>query len=271
MTLHLKYYGETTVPVEVEGIIPETVRGLSLDAIEKLPIYHGNTKPSLAEFFHVSGDPGDEVISWEGELSGVHWLGAQMRSGEMRIDGNVGRHLGSEMRGGLIEVAGSAGDWVGAEMHGGRIHVHGSAGHLVGSAYRGSPRGMTGGTIVIDGNAGNEVGHTMRRGLVAVGGNAGDLAGFNMLAGSILLFGETGIRHGAGMRRGTLGFFGASPLPLLPTFRFACRYQPQALSLIARQLQGLGFAPADTLTDGAVDLYNGDMIEGGRGEILIRV
>ena len=270
MTLQLQYYGETTIPVEVEGILPEKLRELSLAEIEQLPIHHGNTQCPLAEFFRVSGDASDEVICWQGELSGVHWLGAQMRSGSMRVEGNIGRHVGSEMRGGQIEVRGNASDWVGAEMHGGRIHIRGNAGHLVGSAYRGSSRGMTAGTILVDGDAGNEIGHTLRRGVVAVGGKAGDLAGFNMLAGSVLLFGETGIRHGAGMHRGTLGFFGSSPPPILSSFRFACRFRPDVLKLFARQLRQLGFAPADSLRDMTIDLYNGDMIEGGRGEMLIR-
>lgn len=270
MTLQLEYHGKTTIPVEVEGILPDKLRGLSLTAIEQLPVYHGNTPCPLGELFRVSGDPADEAICWQGELSGVHWVGARMKGGSMRVEGSVGRHLGSEMRGGWIEVQGDAGDWAGAEMQGGRIHVHGHAGHLAGSAYRGSSRGMTGGILLIDGDVGHEIGHTMRRGIVAVGGKSGDLAGFNMLAGSILLFGETGIRHGAGMRRGTLGFFGPSAPPILPSFRFACRLRPDVLKLVARQLDRLGFAPARTLRDVTVDLYNGDMIEGGRGEMLIR-
>ena len=100
---------------------------------------------------------------------------------------------------------------------------------------------MTKGTILIGGDAGNEIGHTLRRGLIAIGGNMGDLAGFNMLAGTILLFGETGIRHGAGMKRGTIGFFGPAP-QMLPTFRRACRYSPDSLRLLAKELQRLGFA-----------------------------
>ena len=155
-------------------------------------------------------------------------------------------------------------------MHGGRIRVRGRAGHLTGAAYRGSARGMTGGTILVAGDVGNEIGHTMRRGLLVVGGNVGDLAAFNMLAGTILICGEGGIRHAAGMKRGTLAFLGQWAPELLPTFRFACRYQPTVLTVLLRELRLLGFPVGDDLLSTQFDLYNGDLIEGGRGEILIR-
>jgi formylmethanofuran dehydrogenase subunit C len=255
--------------VEVEGVTPDVVRGRALAEIEKLPIFHGNRAAALADFFGVSGDPGDGIMRWEGELSGVHWIGAKMASGAIHVIGNAGRHLGSEMSGGAIHVSGDAGDWVGGEMRGGQIHVRGRAGHLVGSAYRGSPRGMTGGTILIRGSAGNEIGHSMRRGLVAVGGSVGDLVGFNMLAGTILVFGDSGIRPGAGMKRGTIGLLGANVPPLLPSFRYACRYRPEVLTVLLRSLRREGMPLAENGPPRDVDLFHGDMIAGGRGEIVL--
>jgi formylmethanofuran dehydrogenase subunit C len=140
----------------------------------------------------------------------------------------------------------------------------------VGAAYRGSRRGMTGGTILVDGDGGNEIGHTMRRGLVAVAGQAGDLAGFNILAGTILLFGPCGIRHGAGMRRGTIGLFSQQRPELLPSFRRGCRYRPPVTPVLWRHLRQLDFAVPEEITACDFDLYHGDMINGGRGEVLVR-
>jgi formylmethanofuran dehydrogenase subunit C len=270
MPLHLRYKVSTNIPVEVEGITPDSLREKTFAEIEKLEIFHGNRKAPLAEFFDVAGDPADERMVWEGNLAGVHWIGANMHSGEVRVEGNAGRHVGSEMAGGEIHVAGDAGDWVGGEMKGGLIHIRGRAGQLVGAAYRGSRLGMKGGVILIGRDAGNEVGHSMHRGLIAVGGNAGDLAGFNMAAGAIFIFGESGIRHGAGMRRGSLGFFGATPPPMLPSFRHACRCRPVIMPLMLGQLRSYGFRVPDDLFTASFDLYNGDLIEGGRGEVLIR-
>jgi formylmethanofuran dehydrogenase subunit C len=271
MPLRFTLRTKTSVPLEVEGITPDTIRGKKLAEIETLEIFEGNVKSRLADFFTVSGDSNDEIHEWEGDLAGVHWIGAKMQSGRILIQGNAGRHIGSEMRAGEIHVQGNAGDWVGGEMHGGLIHVRGKAGHLVGAAYRGSARGMTKGTILIGGEAGNEIGHSMRRGLIAIGGSIGDLAGINMLAGSIVLFGDSGIRHGAGMKRGTIAFLGGKAPPLLPTFRRACRYKPDALQLMYRHLRRLDFARDESLFTASYDLFNGDFLTGGRGELLIRV
>lgn len=268
MTLCLELKTHSSVPVEVEGIVPGVVRQKSLAEVQQMEIFHGNVKVPLAEFFAVSGDPSDGKMQWHGDLSGVHWIGAQMSDGQIHVVGNAGRHVGSEMTGGEILVDGDAGDWLGGEMHGGLIRVLGDAGHLVGSAYRGSERGMTGGTILVHGQVGNEVGHSMRRGLVAVGA-LGDLAGFGMLAGTIVVSGASGIRHGAGMRRGTLVFLGEERPPLLPSFRYACRIRPNVMTLLLQQLHQQQFPVPDGALHADFDLFNGDFLEGGRGELLM--
>ena len=270
MALTLKYTGNTTVPVEIEDFLPETAQDKSLAEIEKWPIYHGNREVALAEFFEVSGDSGDLDWRLEGDLSGVHWLGAKMTKGSIRVEGNAGRHIGADMTGGEILVEGNSGDWVGGEMQGGKITVGGDAGHLVGAAYRGANRGMSGGTILVHGSVGNELGHTMRRGLIAVGGNCGDGAGFNMLAGTVLVLGTCGIRPGAGMRRGTIALLGDTTPPLLPTFRYATDFDPLALRMVFRELAQLEFPLPEELRSATFALHHGDFIEGGRGEIFTR-
>ena len=219
MPLRFTYLQSHAVPVELKGFTPDSLGMLKLAEIERLAAFVGNQKVPLAELFRVEGDPADQKIELSGDLSGVHWIGAKMTGGTIRVEGPVGRHLGSEMQGGSIHASGDAGDWAGGEMHGGLIHIRGSAGNLVGAAYRGSRRGMTGGTLLVDGTVGNEIGHSMRRGLIAVGG-CGDFAGINMIAGTILVFGEAGFRTGAGMRRGTIGLLGrpsaANPADLPP-------------------------------------------------------
>ena len=270
MTLHLKTDYSSSIPLEVEGITPNNTRGKSLAEIERLTVFHGNAKAALADFFAVSGDASDARIEWAGELSRVHWIGAGMTDGTMRVDGSAGRHVGSRMEGGHIEVLGDVSDWVGAEMLGGLIHVHGDAGHLVGGAYRGSRRGVTGGTILVHGRAGNEIGHAMRRGFIAIGGDIGDLAGMNMLAGSLFVFGDCGIRHGAGMRRGTIAMLGATRFNPLPTFRKACRCTLEVMRLVERFLRAHQFPCPFSLSDLTLELYNGDLLEGGRGELMLR-
>lgn len=270
MTLRLTYFGETTIPVEVEGLTPDWACDKSLTEIERFEIFHGNQTIPLAEMFRVSGDASDKSLEFEGSLSTVHWIGSKMSSGQILIQGSAGRHVGSEMSGGQIVVEGDVGGWAGVEMHGGFIHVNGNAGPLVGGAYRGSARGMTGGTICINGNAGNEVGLAMRRGVIAIGGSAGDMLGFNMIAGSVLVFGQCGIRPGAGMRRGTLGLFGPNPPQLLSSFRYASTYRPQVIPLMLRTIAGFGFPVDQSLAQADYDLYHGDLLALGRGEVFLR-
>ena len=139
MTLQLELTAQTSVPIEVEGIIPETVRDKSLEQIKAMETFVGNRRRPLGDLFRVHGDASDNRMRWEGDMSGVHWLGTKMSCGTIQVSGHAGRHLGSEMSGGEIHVDGDVGDWVGGEMQGGLIHVGGRAGHLVGGGVSRQP------------------------------------------------------------------------------------------------------------------------------------
>ncbi len=90
-----------------------------------------------------------------------------------------------------------------------------------------------------------------------------------MLAGTVLTFGPVGARTGAEMCRGTIGLFGGNRPTLLPTFRHGCRFRPPMLQLLGQQLTQLGFPVADSFAMQMCDLYNGDLLALGRGEILL--
>jgi formylmethanofuran dehydrogenase subunit C len=270
MSIKLTYRAETSVPVEVEGLTPDWACDKSSAEIERFEIFHGNRKIPLAEMFAVAGDASDKRIDFEGNLSGVHWIGAHMGTGQIHIHGPGGRHIGSEMRAGRIYVEGDAGGWVGCEMRGGRIHVQGNAGHLVGAAYRGSAKGMTGGIILVDGDAGNEIGLSMQQGIIAIGGAAGDMIGFNLTDGTILVLGESGIRAGAGMHGGAIGMFGPAPPRVLPSFRFDRTAQPEKFKLVLRDLREKGLRIDESRLPADADVYIGDQVESGTGEIYLR-
>ncbi len=269
MALLLRRTDESDLPIEVIGVRPDRLRGMPPAEIGRFPIRHGNRTVPLAEVFQIKGDPSDERIDFEGNLRNVHRIGAQMSAGRIVVDGCTGWHLAAQMSGGTIEVSGDAGDWVGAEMTNGHVSICGSVGDLVGASYPGSRRGMTNGTILVGGSAGAEIGRSMRRGTIAIGGACGDHAGLGMIAGTILVFGSCGRYPGAEMRRGTIGLFGGGPVPLLPTFRRAGRFRPQFLALIERELRRTGFAGVDW-PSGKLDLYHGDLLSLGKGEIWTR-
>ncbi|MFP6765103.1 MAG: formylmethanofuran dehydrogenase subunit C [Planctomycetaceae bacterium] len=271
MSLTIRIRQQTSIPVEVDSLRMDVVREQSADEVKATLIQYGNKQLPLGEFFDVQGSAGDEHLVWEGDCSHVKLIGSELASGEIRVEGNAGMHLGAEMTGGEITVTGDVADWAGAEMHGGLIQIHGNAGHLPGAVYRGGFKGMTGGEILIHGHAGNEIGHGMRRGLIAVGGRSGDAPGVNMIAGSIFLFGNSGIRPGAGMKRGSIVFFGREAAPaMLPTFRSGGRCEPVFLRTYLQHLKSRGFPVPEGVLEAGYDRYNGDFLETGKGEILIR-
>jgi formylmethanofuran dehydrogenase subunit C len=254
------------VPLEAEALSPDVMMPLSTDAIRALPVYLGKRQRRLDDFFTVDGDPG-ETIEIHGDATKVKWIGRGMTRGRIQVVGNVGMHLGAYMKGGTIEVSGNATDWVGAEMSGGLIRIGGNSGGQVGAAYRGSPSGMTDGTILIGGSAGLEVGMRMKRGIIAVGGRVRDFAGLQMKGGTIVLGEGAELRTGAWMMRGTI--VSLKPIPLLPTFARASKYNPTFMRLYARHLARLGLTIPYEDREGAYQRYTGDASVPGRGEILV--
>jgi formylmethanofuran dehydrogenase subunit C len=251
------------VPLEAETIAPDVIAPLRHEEIRALPVILGKRQRRLDDFFDVDGD-GSEDIVIRGDVGRVKWIGRGMTRGRIRIEGNAGMHLGSYMKGGSIEVSGDASDWVGAEMSDGQIHIRGSAGGQLGAAYRGSLKGMKGGTILVEGAAGIELGMRMRRGVIAVKGPVRDFAGLQMKGGTIVLMGGAEIRTGAWMVRGTI--VALKPIRLLPTFAYACAYQPTFVRLYARSLQTKGFSLP---SEGSYQRYTGDTSVPGKGEILV--
>jgi formylmethanofuran dehydrogenase subunit C len=266
MTLTLTLREPPTVPLETEGLSPDRLAGRRRGEVEELPVWHGNRRARLGDFFAVSGN-GDEELRVEGDLGRVKFLGAGMTAGRLTVAGDAGMHTGAEMRGGELVVEGDVGDFAGTGMRGGRLVVRGSAGQQLGGAPPGVRAGMRGGEIVVQGDAGDQVGAGLRRGLIAVAGRVGDAAGLRMLAGTIVALGRLGAAPAAGMRRGTI--VAMSQVTLLPTFAFACSYRPPFLRLYLRHLRVLGLPLADEQIEGRYARWSGDGLELRRGEVLI--
>ena len=264
--VHLRLKEEPKLPLEAEAVSPEVIGVLSRGEIQRLPVFMGKHQYQLRDFFDVEGER-SSCLELHGNLAKVKLIGRGMTGGSIVIHGNAGMHLGASMSGGSIVVHGNTTDWLGAEMSGGLIHVHGNSGGQVGAAYRGSRKGMRGGVILIGGTAGIEVAMRMRRGLIWIQGRVGDFAGLQMLGGTLFLGGKVGLRTGAWMSRGTI--VALEPLVLLPTFIYACTYEPGFLRLLAKQLRDLGVPILEQGWKNLVKRYTGDTSGLGKGEILI--
>ena len=264
----LRWRDATTLPVEVDGLTPSAVLGVSAADIRRQPARAGNRQVELGELFEVESTD-DASLTLEGNLSHVRKLGAGMTGGHLVVRGDAGPWLGSGMLGGRIDVYGRAADGAGAGLRGGLIQVFGDAGHFLGAARPGERLGMRDGVILVHGKAGDGVGQRMRRGLIALAGAAGDGLGRGLVAGSVFAFGGAGGYPGLGMKRGTIALFGPGPVDLLPTFAPTGRHRFPFLGVYLGRLRDLGFPVPAEVFSAEFARYNGDLAEGGQGEVLV--
>src|ERR687898_390299 len=127
MTLTLTLREQPAVPLEAEVLCPDRLAAASREEIEALPVWHGNERTRVGEFFAVSG-AGDDV-RLEGNLSRVKFVGAGMTAGRLTVaHGSAGGGAGAGLRRGLIAVGGRAGEAAGLRMLAGTIVALGGLG-----------------------------------------------------------------------------------------------------------------------------------------------
>jgi formylmethanofuran dehydrogenase subunit C len=265
LTLELKQ--QPKVLLEAKNISPTYLGQKTALEIAQTELLYGKEKVKAADFFTIKGTIADGKIVMLGDLSKVHCLGFEMRSGVINIYGNVGRNLGQGMLGGEILVQGNAADYLGAEMQGGIICLNGQAGDFVGSCPAYVEQGMNGGIICVQGKAGNSMGRRMRRGLILALGGCESFVGGEMLAGTIIACGETGSWIGGNMRRGTIVV--EKETILLPTFSYSCTYRPTFLNLLSNYLEKFKISLPAFIQKGNFRRFLGDHNVLGKGEILI--
>ncbi len=266
--MRLRWLDRTTLPVEMENLVPQALLGISRDEVLHLPIPVGNQRVPIGEVFEVT-NTSEECLTIEGDLRHLKGIGKKMAGGTLVVRGDAGAHLGSGMSGGTIEVLGNVAEYAGSEMRGGFLKIAGSAGFGLGAAYNGSRIGMREGVIIVQGSTGDDAGFKMRRGLIAVAGDVGSGFGRSMIAGSLFTFGVVGNLVGFGMKRGTIGLLGSGEPDLFPCFESAGCYRFPFLSIYLRRLATWGLPVSPEMFDAEFARYNGDLSEGGRGEILI--
>ncbi len=258
----------TAIPLEMQGIIPTRLAGKTELEIARLPIRHGNRLETLGEHFDVECFTDDLALHFAGDTECLKCVGQRLESGSIRVHGKAGMHAGAQMTGGELFIEGDAGDWLGAEMRGGTIRVDGSIGSFAGAGYRGSRRGMSGGSIRILGDAGDELGSTLRRGLIVCEGNCGSFAGAGMIAGTILVQGKLGPRAGANLKRGSIMTFDDS-IEIPFGFRECGVQNLVYLRLLQKELASKHLLYGQPAPWGDCRIYKGDVLTGGRGELLI--
>jgi formylmethanofuran dehydrogenase subunit C len=264
--LTLKLRQEPPMRLDLSGLVPSRVAGLSLADIERLGLATEYGPAKVGDLFVVSGGAGD-TITIEAGSDRLDFAGAGLDGGRVVVAGNAGAYAGAGMKAGRLEIAGNAGAWLAAGMKGGLIAVKGSAGDFLGGARAGERFGMAGGTVVIEGSIGTRAGERMRRGTVIARGAFGPAAGSRMAGGT--LWTERGFGPGPGplMRRGTL--IGPAAEGLLPTFADCGRHDLVILRILTRHVMATLGALAPKALPPTVRRLAGDMATIGKGEILL--
>lgn len=271
MPLVLRPLDGSTPSIDCSGITPDRLADDPPAAVARRVADAGGGPVALGDVFDVSGSAADGGLEFAGDMRRCWGVGAGMAAGRIVVRGGVGRGAAAGMCGGRLEIEGSAGDWLAAAMQGGTVHVLGDAGDDLAAALPGAAAGLTGGTVIVEGAAGCRTGSRMRRGVVAVGGACGAGAGLELRAGTILVGGALGADAGVGMRRGSIVALGPAPLPG-PTFLPGSTWRPSMLGLLLRHLATAGFRGAGGAADacrGPVGQWHGDVLAGGRGELLL--
>lgn len=252
--------------VDLRGVLPATLGGLSAAQIGQVAVGHGSSRVPLGEFFTIEAED-DDALVFDGDLSRFDRVGWQMAGGRIAVHGPAGHYAGGCMTGGELRVHGAAGLLAACEMAGGQLTVDGDAGDFAASTLPGSMDGMRGGTLLVKGNAGERFGDRMRRGTALVFGNAGDFLASRMVAGTIAIGGRAGAHAGYGMRRGSVVFATSAP-EIAPTFVPAVADAVVFWQLLARDLARHG-GPFETLPSRAIQRHLGDLASDGRGELIL--
>jgi formylmethanofuran dehydrogenase subunit C len=267
LTFSLKYSPDQRV--DMSPLVCHLLNGLALTDIAALTLQSGKRKLRVDDLFTVDGSDTQNIVI-KNSMAKLDFIGKELESGSISIEGDAGAYLGFGMKSGQIKVSGNAGLYVACEMKKGYLEIAGNAGDFLGAAQPGNKMGMKGGTILVKGNVGERAGDHMRRGNILIEGNAGDYCGSRMTAGTIAVMGETGRYVGYAMHRGTLLLWKRPQLSA--SFNDCGAHTLAFLPILFASFKALNskFADASSAFN-RVQRYAGDMSEMGRGEVLVRL
>jgi formylmethanofuran dehydrogenase subunit C len=262
----LKLRHAPSMRLDLTGLIPSKLAGLSAADVERLAIATEFGPGKVGDSFSVSGTA-SETLTIEGGSERLDFIGADLDMGAIVVEGDTGAYAGSDITRGRLEIRGNAGAYLAAGAKGGLVTVKGSAGDYLGGARSGERFGMLGGTVVVDGNVGTRAGERMRRGTVIARGTFGPAAGSRMVGGTLWTEKSFGSGPGPLLRRGTL--IGPAVEGLLPTFNDCGKHDLLILRIMSRYMTDTLGALAPRALPPTVRRLAGDMAALGKGEILL--
>jgi len=256
--------------IDCSPLTSDELADKSVADIAAIELVVGNTTERVDALFEVSGDDAAD-IKFVNSTDKLDFIGRNMTSGKLTVEGNVGGYLGLFLDGGEIEVTGDTGIYTACEMKSGQIKVNGNAGDFVGGVRPGYRNGMAGGTVIVTGNTGARTGDHMRRGMILIEGNAGDYCGARMISGTIAVLGGVGAHLGYAMKRGTLLLTQAPAQGISANFNDCGSHTLAFLPLLFNSFKKLDSKFASVEAFSRVQRYAGDVAGIGMGEILVKI
>lgn len=251
--------------INCAALTPNNLASKSLADIASTLLQYGKITLRTDDIFEITGSD-TQSIQFKNTSNKLDYLGANMASGTIDIEGDAGAYLGYALKQGEIHCHGNTEAFAACNMSGGLLKIDGNTGDFLGGASAGLRKGMSGGTLIIKGDAADRVGDQMRRGLILIEGSVGDYCGSRMIAGTIGVLGNVGKYTGFNMQRGTLLL--ASAPQLHATIQDCGMHTLPFLSLMFKS-----FAQYNTkfssLQSQRVQRFVGDTACNGNGEILL--
>ncbi|MDO9151161.1 MAG: formylmethanofuran dehydrogenase subunit C [Methylotenera sp.] len=251
--------------VNCSVLTPNSLENKSITDIANIKVTYGNSTLLVSDLFEVTGSDSAHIV-FKNPSNKMDYIGANMSSGKITIEGNAGAYLGFTMKSGEIHCTGSVESYAACNMVGGLLTIDANVGDFLGAGSEGLRKGMRGGTVIIKGNAGDRVGDQMRRGLILIEGNAGDYCGSRMIAGTIGVLGNVGAYTAFNMHRGTLLLKNTPSLHA--TVQDCGTHTLPYLSLLFKSFKKHN-TPFSQLSSQRVQRFVGDAAYKGNGEILI--
>ncbi|MBA3695641.1 MAG: formylmethanofuran dehydrogenase subunit C [Methylotenera sp.] len=248
-------------------LTPSNLANSTVTEIAAIPVQYGNSQLRADEFFDITGADTQNIF-FKNTNNKLDYLGANMSSGTISVEGDVGAYLGFGLKLGTMHCFGNTEAFAACNMAGGLLKIDGNTGDFLGGASAGLRKGMCGGTVIVKGNAGDRVGDQMRRGFILIDGSVGDYCGSRMIAGTICVFGGVGKYAAFNMQRGTLLL--TKSLQLHATMQDCGIHDLSFLSLLFKSFKQYDtkFSSIDTQR---VQRFVGDIACNGNGEILVIV
>jgi formylmethanofuran dehydrogenase subunit C len=252
--------------LDLSLLVPHTLAGKTVRQIERMELQTSHHPITLGDVFRVrAGDI--KQIHIQGDCDRFDYVGQEMNSGELLVEGNVGIQAGRLMSGGRLTVLGNTGPWAASGMKSGVLEIRGAAGDRLGGPLAGEITGMRGGIVIVRGSVGERAGDRMRRGTIIIEGQAGRYAGSRMIAGTLIVRRSAGPLAGFLLKRGTI-VLGECYSALSPTFMDCGEHELIAMRWLSAMVRPYSKAAA-VLLQRPFTRFAGDMAVLGKGEILV--